>query len=162
VIPREPLLAEGAEGPVAPLYEEWEFCEKAWYLEGSQGFFGVLRALFWPTESAVRDRKSPLAPWELYPPPETCRWTYILSEKGFRAMEAYLESEKGDAFVEYPGWYRGQRSYHLFFHCHHFTASALRAAGLPIRPWWAFTAWMLEIQLDRIQSFHEEAGISHE
>jgi hypothetical protein len=87
------------------------------------------------------------------------RWTFVLSAEGLRKMRAYLDAERGDALTRFPGWYEGVRSYHLFHHCHHFTASALRAGGLPIQPWWAFTGWMVEIQLDRIRSFHEEAGL---
>jgi hypothetical protein len=37
----------------ACVYEEWGYAERAWYLEKRQGFIGVLRALFLPTEGVV-------------------------------------------------------------------------------------------------------------
>ncbi|MDH4088754.1 MAG: DUF2459 domain-containing protein [Nitrospira sp.] len=36
-----------------PLYEEWGYAGRAWYLEGKTGVSGVVRALFWPTEGVV-------------------------------------------------------------------------------------------------------------
>ncbi len=138
------------------LLREWEFCEKAWYLEGKQGLTGVARSLFWPTASGVGCAVVPEPFWIRYPPGEVRRWTFVLSEGGLRTMNAYLEAEKGEGLAEFPGWYAGKSSYHLFYDCHHFTASALRAAGLPIRPWWAFSGWMISLQLDRVRKYHEE------
>src|SRR5437879_12976760 len=36
-----------------PLYEEWGYAERAWYLEGRQGPGGVVRALFLPSAGVV-------------------------------------------------------------------------------------------------------------
>ncbi len=137
-------------------YHEWEFCEKAWYLEGRQGLTGVCRSLLWPTASGVGSGVATQPTWKRFQKGDVRRWTFVLSEPGLRAMEGYLETEKGPGLVEFPGWFEGQRSYYLFYNCHHFTASALRAAGLPIRPWWAFCGWMVAMQLDRVRWWHEK------
>ena len=141
--------------------EEWEFCEEGWYLNGHQGFTGVVRALLWPTASGVarRERADPV--WVRHQPEqdtgeEVERWSFVLSEAGLLKMLEYLETEVGEPLKGHSGWHAGKRSYHVFYSCHHFTASALRAAGLPIRPWWAFNGWMVGLQLDRVKAFHDE------
>ena len=143
-----------------PPYAEWGFAEKAWYLERKQGLSGVSRALFWPTESTVgyREREEPY--WERYPDRHGERWTYYVSDEGLARMKAYLESEKGELIAEYPDWYHGEKDYCITYLCHHFILAALREAGLPVAPWWGYTAWLSKIQLDRIGQFHEEAGLS--
>lgn len=136
-------------------WREWEFAERAWYLDGRQGVSGAVRALLWPTASAVgrEERERPI--WERYPAGEVRRWTFVLSERGRRAMDEWLEAQEGEPIGDWPGWTSGRRSYHLFFHCHHFAATALRRAGLPIRPWWALNGRLLQIQLDRAERFHD-------
>jgi len=135
---------------------EWEFCEEGWYLDGHQGPTGVVRALLWPTASAVARRVKADPPWVRHSGEEVEHWSFVLSDAGLLQMLAYLEAEVGEPLEDHPGWYSGKRSYHFFYSCHHFTASALRAAGLPIRPWWAFSGWMVGLQLDRVEAFHEE------
>ena len=134
---------------------EWEFAEKAWYLEGKQGITGVFRALFWPTDSAVKSQGAETPYWVRHSERDVKRWTFVVSERGWQRMVAYLESQKGEALAVSGDWYAGNRSYHSFFLCHHFTLAALREAGLPVAPWWGYTAWMAEIQLDRVSRFHE-------
>ena len=71
----------------------------------------------------------------------------------------YLESDKAELLDGYEDWYAAESSYHIFFLCHHFTLQALREGGLPVAPWWGFTGWMTRIQLNRVQDYHEEAGL---
>ncbi|MBI4605347.1 MAG: DUF2459 domain-containing protein [Planctomycetes bacterium] len=139
-------------------FREWESCEKAWYLEGRMGSSGAARALLWPTASGVACRITRSPVWQRYPSEEVERWTFVLSEKGLAALRACLEAEKGAPLAEHPGWHEGKRSYHLFYDCHHFTARALREAGLPIRPWWCFAGWQIRLQLDRVRRWHEREG----
>jgi hypothetical protein len=157
---RTSLPAEGArsahdDGPV----QEWGFCERAWYLEGKQGIGGLLRALCWPTESGVERLEAPAPYWRRHPERSVERWRFVLSERGMERMRSYLESQRGEPIPGHPAWYSGKSDYHLFFVCHHFTLEALREAGLPVRPWWAFAGWMARIQLDRAARFHLEAGL---
>lgn len=145
-------------GDAAPEWAEWEYGERAWYLEGRYGFLGIpgaLRALLWPTASGVSSR--PISRLEAPPGAggETGRWTFVVSETGLRAMAEYLERSRGAPIPAHPGWHEGVRSYHLFHNCYHYTARALRAAGLPIRPWWALNASLSRIQLERIRRWHE-------
>lgn len=163
----EPVSEDGATVPMqageppsaAAGFRESGYFEKAWYLENRQGCSGAVRALLWPTASGVGSETFPRPAWERFPESEVRRWSFVVSEKGLRAMHAYLESERGDPLPDFPGWHAGRHSYHFFHTCHHFTASALRAGGLPIRPWWAFTGWLTGLQLDRVRRFHQEEGL---
>ena len=133
-------------------YQEWDFAEQAWYLQGRQGAVGVVRTLVFPSASCVGADSSVVPPWSRAVPLER-HWTFFLSEKGYRAMQDYMVSVRAEPLAEWPGWYSGNRSYHLFFNCNQFTAKALRRAGLPLRPWWAIYGPMIGFQLDRAQSF---------
>src|SRR5437660_10734224 len=53
---RDSKASAGAGAPLlerATAYEEWGYAERAWYLEGRQGFTGAVRALFWPSPGVV-------------------------------------------------------------------------------------------------------------
>ncbi|MBN1443432.1 MAG: DUF2459 domain-containing protein [Planctomycetes bacterium] len=152
-------LHEDAEQPARSRFTEWGFGEERWYLDGHQGFTGVFRALCWPTDSCVGRSEDSLPYWQRYRSRELERWSFVVSSEGLARMNEYLESLRGSPIEAHPGWYSGRRSYCLFFACHHFTLSALRAAGLPVRPWWGFTAWQTRIQLDRVARFHEAEGL---
>ncbi len=143
--------------PSQDAWEEWEYCEQAWYLEGRYGFLGIpgaIRALLWPTASGVSRRAVSRLPGQAEDG-RGGRWTFIVSEKGLRALREYLERSKGAPIPGHPDWHEGRRSYHLFHNCYHYTARGLRAAGLPIAPWWAFNEGSSRIQLERIRRWHE-------
>jgi hypothetical protein len=156
-LPEADLLDAGI--PPDEGYLEWGFVEKAWYLEARQGILGVLRALLLPTASGVARERTAIPYWERHPERARFHWKFVLSEQGFRKLVEYLEAQRGEPLPGFLEWYEGRYAYHLFHNCHHFTASALRAAGLPIRPWWAFAGWMMTIQLNRIERFHEREGL---
>jgi hypothetical protein len=132
---------------------EWGYAERAYYHEGSMGSCGSLRAMLWPTEGVVvvHDEGRPMEEWS--PDPPVRSWTFELTPEGHRALRAHLEGTLGSdtPFAEERGalWYEADRSYHAFHHCHHWTADALRAAGLPVTSFWAPFKWSLESQLDR-------------
>ncbi|MBH0192938.1 MAG: DUF2459 domain-containing protein [Nitrospira sp.] len=135
------------------LYEEWGYAERAWYLEGKTGVSGVVRALFWPTEGVVEvghyDRvwadRTPQPPSELF--------MFRVSDKGYQRLRRHLrETISVDAPIVSVGqssFYPAVRSYHLFHTCHQYAALALREAGLPITPFWAFNRTSLAWQLRR-------------
>lgn len=157
-----PILPSGAPAEVGAepaAHVHREYCERAWYLEGRQGAWGVLRSLLWPTASGIGEIRTAEPVWIRRPTEDLERWTFVLSANGLRALEEYYRSETGAPLPEFPGWHAGNHDYHLFHHCHHVTAGALRAAGLPIRAWWAFSASLLEIQLDRIARHHRDEGL---
>ncbi|HET6204145.1 MAG TPA: DUF2459 domain-containing protein [Planctomycetota bacterium] len=151
------LIERVADSPAR--FREWGYAEKAWYLEGKRGSSGAVRSLLWPTASVVGCRILETPAWRRSPPGEVERWTLVLSKRGSEAMRAFFEAEKGEALPEYPGWYAGTHAYHLFHTCHHFAGGALRAAGLPLAPWWCGTEGLLRLQLNRVRRFHEEEGL---
>ena len=142
------------------LYEEWGYAERAWYLEDQRGLSGIVRALFWPTEGVVEvghyDRvwadRTPQPPSELF--------MFRVSDEGYQRLRRHL---RGTISVETPiasvgqsTFYPAVPSYHLFYTCHQFAAHALREAGLPISPFWAFNRTSLAWQLRRTTQIAEQ------
>lgn len=146
-----PAEDPGGEDPRG--YREWAYAEKGYYLEGDAGCCGTLRAVCVPSAGVVMVRHDGKAMAEWSPQPPVRTWEFVLSEAGYRAMVAHLEAEReGEAPIDDSRgflWYDAARSYHAFHHCHHFTARALRAAGLPVFRTWAQWRWSLAAQLDR-------------
>jgi hypothetical protein len=136
------------------VYEEWGYAERAWYLEKRQGFTGVLRALLWPTEGVVEVGiyESIWAERTQKPPVEAFR--FQISKAGYLSLRSYLRSTvTSEEPVDIVGnsWFCVARSpYHLFHHCHHYTAKGLREAGLPISMMGALTRDGFARQLRRI------------
>jgi hypothetical protein len=141
-------------------YEEWGYAERAWYLEGKTGVSGVVRALFWPTEGVVEvghhDRvwadRTPQPPAELF--------SFQLTEEGYQRLRQHLHAillnEEPVASFGQSAFYSAKRSYHLLHTCHQYAALALREAGLPISPFWAFNRTSLAWQLRRAIRWSEE------
>ena len=144
---------DGAPGEPR-VYEEWGYAERAWYLEKRQGFTGVLRALLWPTEGVVEVgiHESIWAERTQKPPVEAFR--FQISEAGYRNLRSYLRatiaSEEPVGVVGNSRFCVAQTSYHLFHHCHHYTAKGLREAGLPIPMWGALNRYIFARQLRRL------------
>ncbi len=144
---------DGASGEPR-VYEEWGYAERAWYLEKRQGFTGVLRALLWPTEGVVEVgiHGSIWAERTQKPPVEAFR--FQISEVGYRSLRSYLRatiaSEEPVGIVGNSRFCVARTSYHLFHHCHHYTAKGLREAGLPISMSGALTRGGFAKQLRRI------------
>ena len=144
---------DGAPGEPR-VYEEWGYAERAWYLEKRQGFTGVLRALLWPTEGVVEVgiHGSIWAERTQKPPVEAFR--FQISEVGYRSLRSYLRatiaSEEPVGIVGNSRFCVARPSYHLFHHCHHYTAKGLREAGLPIPMWGALNRYIFAKQLRRI------------
>jgi Protein of unknown function (DUF2459) len=117
-------------------YEEWGYAERAWFLEKRQGFTGVLRALLWPTEGVVEVgvHQSIWAERTQKPPVEAFR--FQISKTGYLKLRSYLRAtialEEPVGIVGNSRFCVARSSYHLFHHCHHYTAKGLREAGLPI------------------------------
>ena len=134
---------------------EWAYAERGYYLEGSDGSSGSVRAMLWPSSGVIVVRADGQSLDEWSPDPPVRTWTFELTPEGHRALREYLESSRASAepITEERGflWYEADRSYHLFHHCHHWTAGALRAAGLPVTAFWAPFRWSLEAQLDRAE-----------
>ena len=143
-----------------PLYEEWGYAERAWYLDGKTGLTGIVRALFWPTEGVVEVGYYDRVLAERTPQPPSELLIFRLSEEGHRRLRRYLRGTiSGDAPVTLVGqsiFYPAVRSYHLFHTCHQYAAHALREAGLPISPSWAINRTSLAWQLRRAARLIEE------
>jgi hypothetical protein len=136
------------------VYEEWGYAERAWYLEKRQGFVGVLRALFLPTEGVVEVgiHQSIWAERTQKPPVEAFR--FQISKAGYLSLRSYLQStiasEEPVGIVGNSRFCVARSPYHLFHHCHHYTAKGLREAGLPISMMGALTRDGFARQLRRI------------
>jgi hypothetical protein len=151
------------EAPGAPrVYEEWGYAERAWYLEKRQGLTGVLRALLWPTEGVVEVgiHQSIWAERTQKPPVEAFR--FQISTAGYRSLRSYLREtimlEEPVGMVGNSRFCVARSSYHMFHHCHHYTAKGLREAGLPIAMSRTLTRNGFAKQLRRIMPPSRDTG----
>ena len=135
------------------VYEEWGYAEQAWYLQGRTGLTGVVRALFWPTDGVVEVGRYDKVWAERTPQPPAELFRFHLSEEGYQRLRRHLRTTiaKAKPIISTDGstFYPATRAYHLFHTCHQYAAHALREAGLPISPFWAFSRGSLAMQLQR-------------
>jgi hypothetical protein len=134
-------------------YEEWGYAERAWYLEDKRGLTGIAHALFWPTAGVVEVGRYDQVWADRTPEPPSELFVFRVSEEGYRGLRRHL---RGTISVNVPmdsvgqsTFYPAVRSYHLLHTCHQYAAHALREAGLPISPSWAFNRTSLAWQLRR-------------
>jgi len=141
-----------AEGQRSQSLESWSYGERGYYMEGKTGVIGMLRATLIPTAGVVRVHRAgwrftgtqnlPDKTWELY-----------VSREGYDRLLAHVRAQCESTNVIFATgrseWYDAKHSYHTFHNCHHWTARALRAAGLPVWSSHALFRWSLEKQLDR-------------
>ncbi len=146
----------------SPLFEEWGYAERAWYLEDRRGLTGILRALFWPTEGVVEIGQYERVWADRTPQPPSERFVFRVSDEGFRRLRRHLRatisSDEPVASLSRSAFYPAIRSYLVFHTCHQYAASALREAGLPISAFWAFNRTSLAWQLRR--TAHVGSGLA--
>lgn len=118
-----------------------------------------MRALFWPSDGVVEvghyDRvwadRTPQPPAELF--------TVSVSDEAYQRLKQHLRTTILDetplASFDQSVFYPAARPYHLFHTCHQYAALALREAGLPISPFWAFSRASLAWQLKRAPKLKE-------
>ena len=141
-------------------FEEWGYAERAWYLEGRRGLTGVMRALFWPTEGVVEVGWYDQVWANRTPQPPSDLFIFRLSEEGYQQLRRHLDATIADrSSVTAFGtslFYPAKRSYHAFHTCHQYAAHAMREAGLPISPFWAFSRTSFAWQLHRAVQIAEK------
>ncbi len=135
-------------------FADSEYVEVGW---GDRDFYRApeatsglaLKAVFWPTSSVlhivgVDDSRERV-------PPGSEIVKIDLSDRGHTELstfiqDAYARDERGRAIPLGPGpgrnsrFYLASEKYYLLKTCNNWTARALRSAGLPITPLYAFTA----------------------
>lgn len=141
----------------APALEEWGYAEKLFYLDGDDGLKGTARAMLLPSLGVVQ-RVRAGRPWsKRTPQPPARQWSFQLSDAGYESLRRHLAGEIASPepfdVERFPGSFPAARKYHAFHHCHHWTARALRSAGLPVWSSYALFPWSLERQLDRAMQF---------
>lgn len=158
--PHEDGTGHSALGSPQHSYEEWGYAEHAWYLEGKTGVTGILRALFWPSEGVVEVGHYDRVWAERTPQPPSDLFTFRLTEEGYQRLRRHLHTtlwnDEPVASFRQSVFYRAKRSYHLFHTCHQYAAHALREAGLPLSPFWAFNRTSLAWQLRRAARLVDE------
>lgn len=147
-----PLHSENTSENGEPLYEEWGYAEREWYVEGEQGISGTFRALFWPSQGVVEVGRYPTIWAERTPNPPADVFVLQLEKAQYLQLRQFLESSIASptpvASSGQSKFYPSVQSYHLFHTCHQYAARALEAAGLSLMPSLAFHSWILGEQLD--------------
>jgi len=125
------------------VYLEVGWGDAGFYRSPDPGLGTLLKAGLWPTDSVlhiVGFRRSVTA---YFPESEILRLE--LPQAGVEAMAAFIHAayardEEGRVMALGPGlygesrFYAGRDRYHVFNNCNTWTARALQAAGLPVRP----------------------------
>jgi hypothetical protein len=141
-------------------FEEWGYAERAWYLEDQRGLGGIVRALFWPTEGVIEIGHDDRVWADRTPQPPAELFVFRVSDEGYQRLLRHLRGTISvDTTIVTTGqssFYPAVRSYHLFHTCHQYAAHALREAGLPISPFWAFNRTSLAWQLQRAARLSEK------
>lgn len=150
-------------GRTQHFYEEWGYAEQAWYLEGRTGLTGIIRALFWPTEGIVEVGHHDKLWAERTPQPPSALFRFDLNEEGYRRLRKHLRATVAGAepiaSTDGSQFYPAIRAYHLFHTCHQYAAEALREAGLPVSPFWAFGRSSLAMQLRRAEEIAGKGAV---
>ena len=135
---------------------EWGYADPDYYLTRNDGVSGCCGALFWPTAGVIRVARAGLSVFDTANDPAR-RWSFELSEAGYRRLIAFLESERtGEGTISHVAqsdWYAAKSSYHAFHHCNNWTTRALREAGLPVWSFYSIFGWSFAMQMDRVMSF---------
>ncbi len=143
-------------------YEEWGYAEQGWYLEGRMGLGGVFRALFWASPGVVEVGQYERLWSPRTPDPPSEEFTFRLSPQGYQRLHDHLEAtiarREPIPTAGSSQFYAARKAYHVFHHCHHYTARALREAGLPVSTFWALTRGMFTAQLRRAERIAAEAA----
>jgi uncharacterized protein (TIGR02117 family) len=138
-------------------YLELGWGDREYYVRERPGIWLSLRALFWPTDSAIHLVGVPGAIEREFPTSEIVELS--VSEAGFQRMVEFVAASHarnaaGDWIVLAPGqrpnrsrFYASERRFHLFETCNTWVARALHEAGLPINASAAITAGSLMRQV---------------
>ena len=142
-------------------FPEAEFLEFGWgdrdyYQAPDPGLGLALKAAFWSSGSILHVAGFKGAAENYFPRAEI--FEIFLSDKAFQRLiqfiaETFSRSDAAAPVETRPGLYPNSRfypaegSFHLFRTCNTWVAEALRSAGLPITPAYAFTAGNLSYQV---------------
>jgi hypothetical protein len=156
-----------AAAAAAPKFETWDYGERLWFYDDRRPVREGLRqaihragavfhALFWPTGGVIELTRSPV-PLAVRAPDEVQRvWELRLSPEGATRLRAWLAAQRDPAepIFEEGGqtYYIAARRYSILYTCHHFTARALRSAGVPLHSTLCFLPIGLWNQLSRAAS----------
>lgn len=147
-----PIQAENISENDEPIYEEWGYAEREWYVEGEQGISGTFRSLLWPTQGVVEVGRYPTIWAKRTPNPPADVFVLQLEEEQIRQLREFLKSSIASptpvASSGQSKFYPSVRTYHLFHTCHQYAARALEAAGLSLMPSLAFHSSILGWQMD--------------
>ncbi|MFG0316545.1 MAG: DUF2459 domain-containing protein [Planctomycetota bacterium JB042] len=139
-------------------WREWSFGEWEWYRADEATIGMVFPAMLWPTRATVHVVEiESLEFVESAPPDVFTIWRFDVTRAGHERLLAWLRASRladlPAAGTARSAWFDTDRSYHLFGHCNHWTAEALREAGLPIWSAYALCHTGLAWQLDRVENW---------
>ena len=156
------MIAMALESASSPQqFEEWGYAEKAWYLDGDNGFAGMLRNVFTLSDGVVEVGTYHQVWADRTPKPPSEKFIFQLSEEGYTRLRRYLQSTIASPepirVIDGSRFYLASRSYNVIvFHCHRYAAYALREAGLPVNPVFAVGREAFAVQLRDIAPLAED------
>jgi hypothetical protein len=116
------------------MHHEWAYAERQWYLENRKGCTGACRAMLWPSEAIVEEARTERPFGERTPDAPVRVWRIPVCPEAVGRIRKAAEREiaSGASAENGIAWHGARKSYHLFSHCHHFTARLLRAGGIHV------------------------------
>lgn len=138
------------------------FGARVWYMADAPGFWEGMQALL-GDEGAVLVWPLPDAPEVRFGPGQTAALS--VSPEGMAGLRDFLgrtlppgSARIADGFHPGSAFYETETRYGLFYTCNTWVVDALRAAGLPARPWGVVTAGQAMRQARRVAAQMTAAG----
>jgi uncharacterized protein (TIGR02117 family) len=124
-----------------PTYYEFGWGDRDYYPAENPGIWLGLRALLWPTPSALHVAALSKPPQQAFPESETR--SVFVSREGYQQLLRYFAAhfvltgdsqplDLGQGQYGSSRFFAAHRSFHLFRTCNTWTAEALQSGGLPV------------------------------
>jgi hypothetical protein len=130
-------------------FVEYEYAEKAWYLDGRNQWYRAFPVLFTHTEGTVGENRQEDHDFPVSPENQ---FSFLVSRENYGRMREFIESwiDRNTVLLrsENQIYYRSTRPYNLFNSCHAFVLKSLKAGGVDVNPRWGLfnrlTVWRLK------------------
>jgi hypothetical protein len=131
---------------------EYDYAERAWYLNGQTQWYRVFPALLWNTQGTVGEIRRP----DLnLPVSDSNKFSFAVSWAQYAAMRKYIETwiDRGVVLMKEGEevYYLSRKPYHLFNSCHSFVLKVLKKGGVQVTPWLGLCNSLTVYQLRRAE-----------
>jgi len=138
---------------------EYEYAEKAWYLDGKNQWYRVFSVLFMNTEGTVGESRRTD---KSFPVPAENRFAFRVGMTQYKMMRDCIESwvDRKTILLQDGNetFYRSTKPYNALNSCHSFVLKVLKAGGVDVNPKWGITSGLAVRQLRKAQAARFSGG----